>query len=80
VNREILHVAIAPFPTAEWVAQQIVECCAWDRLPPQFLINDQNTNMLRMDAAIHRAGYERSVHAETRDQARNQRGLIVGVE
>ena len=29
VNREILHVAITPFPTAEWVAQQIVECCAF---------------------------------------------------
>jgi putative transposase len=25
VNREILHVAATPFPTAEWVAQQIVE-------------------------------------------------------
>jgi hypothetical protein len=25
VNREILHVGVTPFPTAEWIAQQIVE-------------------------------------------------------
>jgi transposase InsO family protein len=43
VNREILHVAITPFPTAEWVAQQIVERCAWDRLPPRFLIHDRDS-------------------------------------
>ena len=43
VNREILHVAVTPFPTAEWAAQQIVECCAWDRLPPQFLIHDRDS-------------------------------------
>jgi transposase InsO family protein len=43
VNREILHVATTPFPTAEWVAQKIVECCAWDRLPPQFLIHDRDS-------------------------------------
>jgi transposase InsO family protein len=42
-NREILHLAITPFPTAEWVAQQIVECCAWDRLPPRFLIHDRDS-------------------------------------
>jgi hypothetical protein len=35
VNREILHVAVTPCPTAEWTAQQIVECCAWDRWPPR---------------------------------------------
>jgi putative transposase len=42
INREILHVAVTPFPTAEWVAQQVVECCAWDRLPPRFLIHDRD--------------------------------------
>jgi hypothetical protein len=42
-NREILHVAATSFPTAEWVAQQIVECCAWDRLPPRFLIHDRDS-------------------------------------
>ena len=26
--------------TADWAAQQIVECCAWDRAPPRFLIHD----------------------------------------
>jgi hypothetical protein len=25
------------------VAQQIVECCAWDRLPPRFLIHDRDS-------------------------------------
>jgi putative transposase len=43
VNQEILHVAITPFPTAEWVAQQIVEGCARDRLPPRFLIHDRDS-------------------------------------
>jgi transposase InsO family protein len=43
INREILHVAVTPFPTAEWVAQQVVECCAWDRLPPRFLIHDRDS-------------------------------------
>ena len=43
VNREILHVAVTPFPTAERVAQQIVECCAWDRLPPRLLIHDRDS-------------------------------------
>jgi len=36
-NREILRVAVTPCPTAEWTAQQLVECCAWDRWPPRFL-------------------------------------------
>jgi transposase InsO family protein len=26
---------------ADWAAQQIVECCAWDRAPPRFLIHDR---------------------------------------
>jgi hypothetical protein len=30
-NREVLHVRVTRRPTAEWVAQQIVECCGWDR-------------------------------------------------
>src|ERR1700741_2115238 len=42
INREILHVAVTPFPTAAWAAQQVVECCAWDRLPPRFLIHDRD--------------------------------------
>jgi putative transposase len=39
-NREILHAAVTPYPTAEWAAEQIVECCAWDRWPLRFLIHD----------------------------------------
>src|SRR6201997_5431999 len=44
VNREILPVAVTPCPTAEWTAQQIVECCAWDRWPPRFLIHDRDSH------------------------------------
>jgi hypothetical protein len=43
VNREILHIAVTPYPTAEWTAQQLVECCAWDRWPPRFLTNDRDS-------------------------------------
>jgi putative transposase len=43
MNPEILHVAVTTHPTAEWVTQQIVECCAWDRWPPRFLIHDHDT-------------------------------------
>ena len=42
-NREIFHVAVTRHPTAEWAAQQIVECCAWDRAPPRFLIHDRDS-------------------------------------
>jgi putative transposase len=41
-NREILHVEVTRHPTADWTAQQIVECCAWDRAPPRFLIHDRD--------------------------------------
>src|ERR1700751_2280504 len=42
-NRELLHVAVTRHPTADWAAQQIVECCAWDRAPPRFLIHDRDS-------------------------------------
>ena len=42
-NREVLHVEVTRHPTAEWAAQQIVECCAWDRWPPRFLIHDRDS-------------------------------------
>ena len=43
LNREIPHVAVTPCPTAERTAQQIIECCAWDRWPPRFLIHDRDS-------------------------------------
>jgi hypothetical protein len=43
INREMLHVAVTPCPTAEWTPQQIIECCAWDRWPPRFLIHDRDS-------------------------------------
>ena len=42
-NREVLHVEVTRHPTAEWAARQIVECCAWDRRPPRFLIHDRDS-------------------------------------
>ena len=42
-NREILHAEVTRHPTADWTAQQVVECCAWDRAPPRFLIHDRDS-------------------------------------
>ncbi len=41
-RREVLHVQVTQHPTSEWVAQQIVEACGWDREPPRFLIHDRD--------------------------------------
>jgi transposase InsO family protein len=42
-DREILRVEVTRHPTADWVALQIVECCAWDRAPPRFLVRDRDS-------------------------------------
>src|SRR5262249_39930208 len=42
-SRQVLHVHVTPHPTAEWTAQQIVECCSWDRVPPRFLVHDRDS-------------------------------------
>jgi transposase InsO family protein len=42
-SREVLHVEVTRHPTAQWVAQQIVECCGWERSPPRFLIHDRDS-------------------------------------
>jgi len=42
-NRKVLHVQVTRHPTTEWVAQQIVESCGWDREPPRFLIHDRDS-------------------------------------
>jgi putative transposase len=47
-NREVLHVQVTRHPTAEWAAQQIVECCGWDREPPRFLIHDRDSRYGRI--------------------------------
>ena len=41
-SREVLHVRATRHPTAAWVAQQIVECCGWDRVAPRFLFRDRD--------------------------------------
>jgi putative transposase len=42
--RTILFQTLYVFcPTAEWTAQQLVECCAWDRWPPRLLIHDRDS-------------------------------------
>jgi len=56
-NREILHVGVTRYPTAEWAAQQIVECCAWDRWPPRFLIHDRDSRYgMTFDTRLRRLG------------------------
>jgi transposase InsO family protein len=42
-SRQVLHVHVTPNPTASWAAQQMVECCAWDRKPPRFLVHDRDS-------------------------------------
>jgi transposase InsO family protein len=42
-SRQVLHVHVTPHPTAEWTAQQIVECCGWDCTPPRFLVHDRDS-------------------------------------
>ena len=42
-RRRVLHVNVTKHPHAAWTAQQIVECCAWDRPPPRFLIHDRDS-------------------------------------
>jgi hypothetical protein len=42
-NGETLHAEVTRHPTADWAAQQIVECCAWHRAPPRFLIRDRDS-------------------------------------
>jgi transposase InsO family protein len=56
-KREILHVGVTRYPTAEWAAQQIVECCACDRWPPRFLIHDRDSRYgMTFDNRLRRLG------------------------
>ena len=61
-SRQVLHVHVTSHPTAEWTAQQIVECCAWDRKPPRFLIHDRDQ--------IYGASFDRRVRSLGIAQAR----------
>ena len=40
-SRQVVHDHVTPHPTASWTAQQIVECCAWRRVPARFLVHDR---------------------------------------
>jgi len=42
-SRQVVHIHVTPNPTASWTAQQMVECCGWDRKPPRFLIHDRDS-------------------------------------
>jgi transposase InsO family protein len=56
-NREVLHVEVTRHPTAEWAARQIVECCAWDRRPPRFLIHDRDSGYgMSLDRRVRHLG------------------------
>ena len=41
-KRELIHVRITEHPTAEWLAQQMVEACSPERKPPRYLIHDRD--------------------------------------
>jgi hypothetical protein len=50
-----LHIQVIRHPTAEWVAQQIVECCGWDR--ERFLIHDGDSRYGGIfDRRLHHLG------------------------
>ena len=54
-SREVLHVQATRHPTGEWVAQQIVEACGWDREPPRFLVHDRDSRYGAMfDRRLHK--------------------------
>jgi transposase InsO family protein len=56
-SRQVLHVHVTPHPTAEWTAQQIVECCGWDYEPPRFLVHDRdNCYGSSFDRRVRRLG------------------------
>jgi hypothetical protein len=42
-SRQVLHLHVTSHPTAEWTAQQIVECCGWDCQLPRFLVHDRDS-------------------------------------
>jgi putative transposase len=42
-SRQVLHVHVTGHPTDSWTAQQIVECCTWDRVPARFLVHDRDS-------------------------------------
>jgi len=65
VNLEILHIAVTPYATAEWTAQQLVECCAWDRWPPRFLMHDRDSR--------YGATFERRLRQSTCQSSKNPR-------
>ena len=70
-NREVLHVEVTRHPTAEWAAQQIVECCAWDRRPPRFLIHDRDGRYgMSFDRRVRHLG-TRQVHTPFRSPRAN---------
>jgi hypothetical protein len=50
-------VHVASYPTADWTAQQIVECCGWDYEPPRFLVHDRdNCYGTSFDRRVRRLG------------------------
>src|SRR5262249_9984720 len=42
-SRQVIHVHVTRHPTASWTAQQMVECCAWDRGSASFLVHDRDS-------------------------------------
>lgn len=41
-TQEIVHARATAHPTAQWLAQQMVEACSCEREPPRYLIHDRD--------------------------------------
>ena len=59
-RRQILWFGVTAHPTAEWLANQLMEACGWERAP-QFLIRDRECLLWSdIHAASSIAGHPRS--------------------
>ena len=61
-----------------WAAQQIVECCAWDRAPPRFLIHDRDSRYgANFDRRVR--GLGRPVQSHSLEDAPRPHSIVCNV-
>jgi putative transposase len=57
INREVSTSLSLATQTADWLAQRIVESCAWNRRPPRFMVQDRDSRYgPRFDRRLKRLG------------------------
>jgi putative transposase len=72
-SRQVLHVHVTSNPTASWAALQMVECYAWNRKPPRFLVHDRdNCYGVRFDRRVRNIGI-----AQIRTPCRSPRAYAI---